>query len=129
MVIVALAKKKLRVTTNHIPFTRALAQVDSHKIVGKEFSSMEKFKVNDRVRRKPYTVTLANDVLATNGVGDGEANISTYSTRGCVGTVKALREETTLTSKESRERSIMVDVLWDNGTRSYLGPEGLEMAR
>jgi hypothetical protein len=90
---------------------------------------MEKFKLNDRVRRKPFTVTLANDTLASHDSGDGEANITTYSTRGCIGTVKALREETTLTSRESKEKSIMVDVLWDNGTRSYLGPEGLELAR
>jgi hypothetical protein len=89
---------------------------------------MEKFKVNDRVCRKPFTVTLANDLLATNDTVNGEGQITTYSTRGCIGTVKALREETTLAQKESRERSIMVQVLWDNGTLSYLGPEGLEMA-
>jgi len=89
---------------------------------------MEKFKVNDRVRRKPFTVTLANDLLATNDTANGEDLITTYSTRGCMGTVKALREETTLAQKESRERSIMFQVLWDNGTLSYLGPEGLEMA-
>jgi hypothetical protein len=90
---------------------------------------MERFKLNDRVRRKPYTVTLANDTLTSHDSGDGEVNITTFSTRGCIGTVKALREETTLTSRESKEKSIMVDVLWDNGTRSYLGPEGLELAR
>lgn len=89
---------------------------------------MEKFKVNDRVRRKPFTVTLANDLLATNDTVNGEDMVTTYTTRGCMGTVKALREETTLAQKESRERSIMVQVLWDNGTLSYLGPEGLETA-
>jgi hypothetical protein len=89
---------------------------------------MEKFKVNDRVRRKPYTVTLANDPLAANDVGNSEDQITTYSTRGCMGTVKALRQETTLAQKESRERSLMVHVQWDNGTLSYLGPEGLELA-
>lgn len=91
--------------------------------------AMEKFKVNDRVRRKPFTVTIANDILAANDAGNGEDQITTYSTRGCVGTVKALREETTLAQKESREKSVMVQVLWDNGTLSYLGPEGLESAR
>ena len=45
-----------------------------------------------------------------------------------MGTVKTLRQETTLAQKESRERSLMVHVQWDNGTLSYLGPEGLELA-
>jgi hypothetical protein len=89
---------------------------------------MEKFKVNDRVRRKPFTVTLANDPMAINDGTNGEDHVTTYQTRGCIGTVKTLREETTLAHKESRERSLMVHVLWDNGTLSYLGPEGLEMA-
>lgn len=90
---------------------------------------MEKFKVNDRVRRLPFTVTLSTDPSGAQNFGDGEAQVTTVSTRGCIGTVKALREETTLTSKESRERSLMVHVLWDNGTLSYLGPEGLEIAK
>lgn len=89
---------------------------------------MEKFKVNDRVRRKPFTVTLANDPLAANDTANGEEHFTTYSTRGCMGTVKALRQETTLAQKESLERSLMVQVLWDNGTLSYLGPEGIERA-
>jgi hypothetical protein len=89
---------------------------------------MEKFKVNDRVRRKPFTVTLATDPLAINDGMSGEDQITTYQARGCIGTVKTLREETTLAHKESRERSLMVHVMWDNGTLSYLGPEGLEMA-
>lgn len=88
---------------------------------------MAKFKINDRVRRLPYTVTLSSDLSAANHP-DGEAEVTTVSTRGCVGTVKALREETTLTSRENKEISIMVQVLWDNGTLSYLGPEGLEPA-
>ncbi len=89
---------------------------------------MEKFKVNDRVRRIPFTVTLAADAGSSLDRADGETATTTFSTRGCTGTVKALREETTLTSRESRERSIMVQVQWDNGTLSYLGPEGLEHA-
>lgn len=89
---------------------------------------MEKFKLNDRVRRKPFTVTLAHDPLAINDIGNGEDHFTTYSTRGCMGTVKTLRHETTLAQKESRERSLMVHVCWDNGTISYLGPEGLELA-
>lgn len=88
---------------------------------------MDKFKLKDRVRRKPFTVTLsAGDSKEPMG-DDGE--VTTYSTRGCPGTVVALREETTLAPKESRERSIMVQVLWDNGTLSYLGPEGLELSK
>ena len=90
---------------------------------------MEKFKVNDRVRRLPFNVTLSTDPTGAQNLGDGEAQVTTVSTRGCIGTVKTLREETTLTSKESRERSLMVHVLWDNGTLSYLGPEGLELVK
>jgi hypothetical protein len=89
---------------------------------------MAKFKINDRVRRIPFNVTLASDIAAANHP-DGETEVTTVSTRGCAGTVKALREETTLTSRENRDAAIMFQVLWDNGTLSYLGPEGLEAAR
>ncbi len=90
---------------------------------------MKKFKLNDRVRRLPFTVTLS---VETEGEGaielNGEAPVTVQSVRGCMGTVKALREETTSQNQEARERSIMVQVLWDNGTFSYHGPEGLELA-
>ena len=90
---------------------------------------MEKFKVNDRVRRIPFTVTVPVEDEINDFEMNGEAQTTTFSTRGCLGTVKALREETTLTSAESRERSLMVQVLWDNGTASYHGPEALELAK
>lgn len=90
---------------------------------------MEKFKLNDRVRRLPYTITIPKDSLTSFDSVDGEVETTTFSTRGCIGTVKALREETTLAQQESRARSLMVQVLWDTGTLSYHGPESLEQAR
>jgi len=90
---------------------------------------MEKFKVNDRVRRLPYTITIPKDGSTSVDSIDGEIETTTFSTRGCIGTVKALREETTLAQQESRARSVMVQVLWDTGTISYHGPESLEQAR
>jgi len=88
---------------------------------------MKKIKVNDRVRRTPYTITLAKGGDGSLNQPDGESETSTISTRGCAGTVKAIREETTNSSAEAKERSLMFQVLWDNGTLSYHGPEGLEV--
>lgn len=91
---------------------------------------MEKFKVNDRVRRLPYTVTLAKDsAAAATGNVDGDIETVTVSARGCCGTVKSMRHETTNTSHENKSRAVMVNVLWDNGTLSYHGPEALEHAK
>lgn len=89
---------------------------------------MEKFKINDRVRRLPFTITIPRDNSVPLHYGDEEIQTTTFSSRGCLGTVKALREETTLTAHESRAKSLMVHVLWDNGTLSYHGPESVEVA-
>jgi hypothetical protein len=91
---------------------------------------MQKFKVNDRVRRIPFKVVLPSEEEGPDFEANGKVRTTTTSSRGCIGTVKALREETTggSMSSEARERSIMVQVLWDNGTVSFLGPEGLESA-
>lgn len=88
---------------------------------------MKKLKVNDRVRRVPYTITIATDNSAGEPYIDGQSQTAAVSTRGCAGTVKALREETTNTNNEAKERSLMVEVLWDNGTLSFHGPAGLEL--
>jgi hypothetical protein len=88
---------------------------------------MKKIKVNDRVRRVPYTVTVSTGGNDLEPRLDGEGLTTAISTRGCAGTVKALREETTNSSAETRERSIMIQVLWDNGTLSFHGPAGLEL--
>lgn len=84
---------------------------------------MEKFNINDRVRR-------------TNFRGSAKASQSSEGAeeaapipRGSLGTVKSLREETTMSAKDSREKTIMIQVLWDSGTLSYLGPEGLEVVK
>lgn len=58
-----------------------------------------KFKVNDRVRR-------------ANG-------------QGCNGTVRELRTDVTASSADQRDRSVMVNVLWDNGTQSSMAPDSL----
>jgi hypothetical protein len=83
-----------------------------------------KFNTNDRVRRVPYTITVAKH----SGIDNGEVETDTFSQRGCLGTVKELREETTLAKQESRTQSLMFLVQWDNGTLSYHGPDGLEAA-
>lgn len=90
---------------------------------------MEKFKVNDRVRRLPYSITLPKQGSDALGFEDGNTDTMTVSTRGCCGIVKALRNETTTSSTESKSRSVMVQVLWDNGTLSYHGPEALEQGK
>ncbi|RME57942.1 MAG: hypothetical protein D6780_07570 [Candidatus Dadabacteria bacterium] len=58
-------------------------------------------------------------------VGD---RVKKIRSRGCLGTVKEIREEATLTStdKEERVKALMIAVEWDNGTYSYFTPEGLE---
>ena len=86
-----------------------------------------KFKPHDRVRRLPFTVTIPKNSGTSFSDGETEVETTTYSARGCVGTVKALREETTLAAAESRAKSLMVLVQWDNGTLSYHGPESLEV--
>lgn len=64
-------------------------------------SDAKKIKANDRVKR----TALA----------------------GCLGTVKEIKTEVTTSSQEAREKNIMVNVQWDNGTLSYLSPEALEV--
>lgn len=87
---------------------------------------MKKFQVNDRVRRTPYTITIVKDADRGAIPDGGAADTTLVSPKGCLGTIKALREETTNSNRESRERSIMLQVQWDNGTLSYHGPEALE---
>ena len=88
---------------------------------------MDKFKISDRVRRLPFTITIARDNSNIVEQGNGETQTTTLSSRGCIGTVKAIREETTLAPQQSRAKSIMIHVLWDNGTLSYHGPDSLEV--
>ena len=67
-----------------------------------EAAAGRKFKVNDRVKR---------------------AGVS-----GCYGTVKAVRAETiNVTSHaDEKDKNLMVNVQWDNGTLSYFSPSALE---
>lgn len=87
-----------------------------------------KFKINDRVRRTPFKVTVAKNNPGSGDMAEHEIETTTYSTRGCIGTVKLSREETTLAAQESRSKSIMFLVQWDNGTLSYHGPDSLMAA-
>lgn len=83
-----------------------------------------KFKINDRVKRRQIRSAgaLAGEIDGnSSGASANELPLS-----GALGTVKAVREETSTSSESARERSIMIQVLWDNGTLSYFGPEGLE---
>ncbi len=89
---------------------------------------MEKFKVNDRVRRLPFTITLPREGTTSVSALDDEAETTTISIRGCLGVIKALCQETTITSKENKARAMMIQVLWDNGTLSYHGPEAIEVS-
>ncbi len=84
-----------------------------------------KFKENDRVRRIPFKVTVAKSSSGVYEHSEHDIETITYSTSGCMGTVKGIREETTLAAQESRTKSVMFRVQWDNGTLSYHGPDAL----
>lgn len=48
------------------------------------------------------------------------------------GVVREVREESTASAAEAikdREKLLIIEVLWDNGTLSFFGPAGLEHAR
>jgi len=60
----------------------------------------KKFKVSDRVKK--------------------------ISNQGCLGTVREVRQEVTNSNQESREKNVMVYVLWDNGTLSSFTTDALE---
>ena len=61
----------------------------------------KKFKINDRVRR----------------IGG----------KGCQGIIKDLRSEITSAGRhEDKDRNLMVNVQWDNGTLSYVSPATIE---
>lgn len=94
-------------------------------------TSMKKFKLNDRVRRVPYTIKVVSNSDRSWGEDTGPDGTAPRSVvaevSGCQGTVKAIREETTNNSPEARERSVMIEVLWDNGSRSVHGSAGLDL--
>jgi hypothetical protein len=46
---------------------------------------------------------------------------------GPLGTVKQVRTEVTASSQEAKDKGRMFYVLWDNGTLSCLGADGLEV--
>jgi len=46
---------------------------------------------------------------------------------GCSGLVKEVRTEASVARIEPSEKTNMVNVLWDNGTFSYLSPDALDI--
>lgn len=56
--------------------------------------------------------------------------VKRIQSNGCKGTVKEVREET-MQAGDSREKDkpLIVSVLWDNGTISSFGPNGLEKVK
>jgi hypothetical protein len=87
---------------------------------------METFKVNDRVRRLPFAVTVLKEGSDVTASLDEDLETMTVTTCGCAGVVRAIRSETTNSTPENRAKALMVQVLWDNGTLSYHGPVALE---
>jgi len=47
---------------------------------------------------------------------------------GCYGVVREIRDEITATTGDGTGKALIVRVLWDNGTDSFLSPIGLELA-
>ena len=45
---------------------------------------------------------------------------------GCYGVLKDVREEVIGSSGEAREKGLLAEVKWDNGTVSYFDPQSLE---
>ena len=69
-----------------------------------ESSTTKKFKVNDRVRKVSGT--------------------------GCLGVVKDVRLEISATTSDTqRDKTAMINVLWDSGTLSYHGASTLEAVK
>jgi hypothetical protein len=85
------------------------------------------FKVNDRVRRKKFSITLPKEGELYDYEPDNDTPTMTVTSSGCPGVVKAVRYETSTSSSDrTGEKSVMLHIQWDNGTLSYLGPEGVE---
>ncbi len=57
-----------------------------------------------------------------------EDRVKRSDNTGPLGTVKELRVEVTASSQEAKEKGKMYVVLWDNGTMSCFGGEGLQKA-
>ena len=47
----------------------------------------------------------------------------------CLGVVKDMHEEIIGTSGDTKDKAMLVKVLWDNGTFSYFSPEALEVVK
>lgn len=81
---------------------------------------MGSFSAGDKVRRKPMSVPVAG--------ADGDDGAIVETIIGCHGIIKTVAQETTSTPVE-KEKSLMYQVLWDNGTLSYLGADMLEAVK
>lgn len=63
--------------------------------------------------------------MATNGFNIND-RVKRRDNSGPEGSVKQVRIEVTASSQSDKEKGKMYYVLWDNGTLSCLGGEGLE---
>ena len=65
---------------------------------------------------------MANKIIKVND------RVKRCDKTGAEGTVKSVRTEVTASSAEAKEKGKMYYVLWDNGTLSCLGIDGIEGA-
>ena len=64
--------------------------------------------------------------MSENKAPEVNSRVCKKNNPGCQGTVKLVREETLGSSGDTREKSLIVQVQWDNGTLSYFDPESIE---
>ena len=64
--------------------------------------------------------------MSENKAPEVNSRVRKKNNPGCQGAVKLVREETLGSSGDTREKSLIVQVQWDNGTLSYFDPESIE---
>lgn len=64
--------------------------------------------------------------MSENKAPEVNSRVRKKNNPGCLGTVKLVREETLGSSGDTRDKSLIVQVQWDNGTLSYFDPESIE---
>lgn len=82
---------------------------------------MGSFSSGDKVRRKPIQIPVS-------GPDGGDDGTVVESIIGCHGIIKTVAQETTSVPAE-KEKSLMYQVLWDNGTLSYVGGDLIEAVK
>jgi len=85
---------------------------------------MPKFKVGDRVKRLP----APNSKDRSGEEGSAPVMDGLGTNAGCRGVVKVIAEETSAAATESKEKTLMYQIDWDNGTKSVMGADRLTQA-